>query len=86
MTAAVAIISCVIAALSFLGNYVGSQKAQAGHQAVYDAKLDNLTKQVEKHNNLVERMYSLEDEVHILSEKQKVANHRIDDLEKEQEK
>lgn len=84
MTLAIAIIGCVISVLSFLGNYIGSQKASAGHQAVYDAKLDNLTEQVKKHNNLVDRMYKVESEVHLLSEKQKVANHRIDDLEKEQ--
>lgn len=39
-------------------------------------RLDQLTKQVEKHNNLVERTFLLEEKV-------KVANHRIDDLEKE---
>lgn len=83
MTAAIAIISCAVAVLSFLGNYLASLKASAKHQAVYDEKLNNLTRQVEKHNNLVERMYHLEDEVHILSEKQKVADHRIKDLEKE---
>lgn len=38
-------------------------------------KLDQLTKQVEKHNQLAERTF-------VLEEKVKVANHRIDDLEK----
>lgn len=38
-------------------------------------KLDQLTKQVEKHNSLMERTFLLEEKV-------KVANHRIDDLEK----
>lgn len=85
MTWAIGLISCAVAMLSFLGNYVASLKASAGHQAVYDEKLDNLTKKVEKHNNLIERMYNLENEVHILSEKQKVANHRIDDLEHKEE-
>lgn len=84
MTLAIAIVSCAVAVLSFLGNYIGSQKASAGHQAVYDAKLDNLTEQVKKHNNLVERMYEAEGRLNILEEKQKVVNHRIDDLKKEQ--
>ena len=38
-----------------------------------------------KHNNLVERTYRLEEEVHIHGEKIKVANHRIDDLERSTE-
>lgn len=38
-------------------------------------KLDQLTKQVEKHNSLMERTFLLEEKV-------KVANHRIDELEK----
>lgn len=38
-------------------------------------RLDELTKQVEKHNQVMERTF-------ILEEKMKAANHRIDDLEK----
>lgn len=41
-------------------------------------KLDELTKRVEKHNSVVERTYLLEEKV-------KVANHRIDDLERKVE-
>ena len=36
---------------------------------------------MEKHNNLVERMYKVEDRLDLHDEKFKVANHRIDDLE-----
>ena len=38
-------------------------------------KLEELTKKVDKHNNVIERTCILEEQV-------KVANHRIDDLEK----
>ena len=34
------------------------------------------------HNNLIERTYALEEKQAVLSEQVKVANHRIDDLEK----
>ena len=34
------------------------------------------------HNGVIERVYQLEKAVDILDEKQKTANHRIDDLEK----
>ena len=45
-------------------------------------KLDGLTKQVEKHNNLIERTYEIEKDVEVIKNDIKVANHRIDDLEK----
>ena len=45
-------------------------------------RLEQLEKKVDKHNNLVERMYGLEEQVAVIEEKQKVANNRIADLEK----
>lgn len=33
------------------------------HQAVTDTKIDELTRKVEKHNNLIERTYKLEGEM-----------------------
>lgn len=46
-------------------------------------KLEELTKKVEKHNNVIDRTYALEDRANVFEEKMKVACHRIDDLEKE---
>ncbi|MST70631.1 hypothetical protein [Mogibacterium kristiansenii] len=45
-------------------------------------KLDQLTKKVELHNNAVERLYAVETKTALAEEKMKVANHRIDDLER----
>ena len=44
-------------------------------------RLEQLEKKVEKHNNLVERTYALEEKTALQEEKLRVANHRIDDLE-----
>lgn len=44
-------------------------------QAVTDTKLDELTREVRAHNNFAQRMPVLEEQI-------KVANHRIEDLEK----
>lgn len=44
---------------------------------------ENLCKAVEKHNNVVERTYKLENRLDVTEEKQRVANNRIDDLEDE---
>ena len=43
-------------------------------QAVTDAKLENLTEEVKKHNNFARRMPVVEEQI-------KVINHRIKDLE-----
>lgn len=45
-------------------------------------QLSELTKHVEKHNNVIERTYELEKRTEIQEEKIRVANHRIGDLEK----
>ena len=47
-------------------------------QAVTDTKIDELTREVREHNNFARRMP-------VLEEKMKVANHRIDDLERRKE-
>ena len=50
--------------------------------ALIDYKLTELTDRVNKHNNVIERTYELEKLTELQEEKIKVANHRIDDLEK----
>ena len=48
--------------------------------------LNTLSARVEKHNNVIERVYRCEDTDKLLDEKIKVANHRIDDLERKGER
>lgn len=45
------------------------------------AKIEALTRSVDKHNSVIERVYQLETKADVFEEKMKVANHRIDDLE-----
>ena len=45
-------------------------------------RLSQLEKKVDKHNNLIDRTYQLEERQEVLEEKIKVANHRISDLER----
>lgn len=47
-------------------------------QAVTETKLEELTREVREHNNFAKRIPVLEEQI-------KVANHRIEDLEKERE-
>ena len=46
-------------------------------QAVTDTKIEELTREVREHNNFAQR-------VPVLEEQMKVANHRIEDLEKKE--
>lgn len=51
---------------TIITNIVSRNKIQndlALHNAVQDEKIETLTKQVEKHNNVVERLYRIEEDV-----------------------
>lgn len=50
--------------------------------AVVDIKIDNLEKAQNKHNNLIERMYKVEQQELLHDEQIRNANHRIENLEK----
>lgn len=54
---------------------LGVVAANGKNQAVIETKLEALTKEVNKHNNFAERIPVIEEQI-------KVANHRIDDLER----
>ena len=51
--------------------------------ALMHQEIEQLEHKQDIHNRVIERVYQLEKAVDILDEKQKTANHRIDDLEKE---
>lgn len=51
------------------------EKQLSIQQAVTDTKIEELTREVREHNNFAQR-------VPVLEEQMKVANHRIEDLEK----
>lgn len=59
--------------------------SNAKTKALIEYKLEELTKKVDKHNNVIERTYKLEEMMTLQEEKIKVANHRIDDLERKAE-
>ena len=52
--------------------------------ALLDQRLQTLSERVEKHNNVIDRTYKLEELTAVQEEQIKVANHRIEDLEKAQ--
>lgn len=77
------IIAIISGGLSLIGVIVSnSYTAQSMNakldkqQAVTETKLEELTREVRTHNNFAQRIPVLEEQI-------KVANHRIEDLEKE---
>lgn len=50
--------------------------------ALQAQRIEQLEKKMDKHNQLIERVYRLEQHSVLTDEQIKVANHRIDDLEK----
>ena len=67
----------IVGVLAFLGTYVANNKTTA--LILY--RLEALEKKQNKHNEIIERTYHLEEEQAVLKEQIKVANHRIEDLE-----
>jgi hypothetical protein len=72
----------LVAIISFAGTAVGSIVAVVTANSLTNFKIEELKKQVEKHNTIVDRVYKLEASDQVRTEEIKVINHRIDDLEK----
>ena len=86
------IISAIISAAAAIVVWLISQNRQAmkleaqldKQTALLEQRLGQLSERVEKHNNVIERTYKLEELTAVQEEQIKVANHRIEDLEKKQ--
>lgn len=80
ITGVVAIIVCVI------NNAIIHRANKQQHNTtvtLLEYKFDQLTHKVDLHNNAVERLYQAERKLDVQAEQIKVANHRIEDLERE---
>ena len=70
------VVALITGAITLFGVLIANSKSQV----VTDTKLEELTREVREHNDFAHRVPVLEEQI-------KVANHRIDDLEKlEQQK
>lgn len=76
----------IVAILSFTGTAIGSVVSILTANKLTNYKIDELAKKVEKHNNVIERVYRLEQDEAVIMEKIAVANHRIQDLESNKSK
>lgn len=74
----------IVAILSLVGTVIGSLLGILASNKLVIYRIEQLEKKVEKHNGVLERVYSLETNKAVVEEDLKVINHRIDDLEKGQ--
>ena len=74
----------IVAGLSLVGTLVGTLGGIALSSNLTNYRIEQLEKKVEKHNNLITRTYKLEQDFAVMDERVRVANHRIEDLEKEE--
>mgnify|MGYP002771769974 FL=1 len=77
------IVAIITGGLSLIGSIFSNNRTAQSmdakldkQQAVTETKLEELTREVREHNNFAKRVPVLEEQI-------KVANHRIEDLEKE---
>lgn len=73
--------ACISAAVTLLVCLISNHSQNEKTRALMEYKLEELTKRVDKHNNVVERTFFLEKKMEVQEEQIKVANHRISDLE-----
>lgn len=70
--------AAVTALLSFLGVYFSNRKSAA----LVEYRLSELEKKVDKHNNVIERTYKLEEQAALQDAELRRVNHRLTELEK----
>ena len=75
-----------VAVIGLCGSGLGSLVGALVSNKVWQYRIEQLEKKVEKHNEIIERTFKLEEEHNLFEEKFKVVNHRINDLERREEK
>ena len=74
------IVAVITGGMALLGNVMSNLSTHS--KTMY--RIEQLEKKQDIHNQVIERVYQLEKVTEVLEESQKTANHRIDDLEREE--
>lgn len=77
--------ACISATVTLIVCVISNNAQQEKTRTLMEYKLEELTKRVNEHNNLIKRTYALEEKMSVHEEQIKVANHRIEDLERKGE-
>lgn len=71
----------VVALITLLGSAIGTIGGIFATNKMTAYRIEHLEKKVDKHNQVVERMYEAEKNISVISEEIKNVNHRIEELE-----
>lgn len=72
----------IVALIGLVGSGLGAFGGILVSSKLTQYRLEQLEKKVEVHNQVIDRVYKLEERNELQEEKIRVANHRIEDLEK----
>ena len=72
----------VVALIGLGGSAAGSLIGVLASSRLTQYRLEQLEKKVDKHNNVIERVFALEERASVNETKQRVIDHRLDDLER----
>lgn len=73
----------IIALITLGGSGVGSLCGILISNKLSNYRIAQLEKKMDKHNTVIERTFKLEERISLTEKDVRVANHRIEDLEKE---
>lgn len=71
----------IISLVSVFGSLLGTLAGILINSKLVNYRIEQLEKKVDKHNQVIDRVYKLEQRAAVVEEEIKVANHRISDLE-----
>lgn len=71
----------IVALISLAGTLIGSLLGVIATARLTTYRIEQLEKKVDKHNQVIDRVYLLEKHEEVVDEKIRTANHRINDLE-----
>lgn len=73
----------IVALITLLGTLIGTFSGIVVGTKLINYRIEQLEKKVDKHNQVIDRVYKLEQRDAVVDEEIKVANHRISDLEEQ---
>ena len=74
----------IVALITLAGSALGTFAGIVTSTRLTTYRIEQLEKKVDKHNTVIERTFKLEEAQAVMQEQIKVANHRIQDLEREE--
>ena len=73
----------IVSLITLCGSALGTLVGIIRNSKLTNYRIEQLEKKQDKHNEVIERVYHLEQHDAVVDEEIKVANHRIEDLERE---